>query len=190
MEKGRLTPMKSTMRLLVTSLAATALLSPAATVQAQVEPLSNSSLSVDQLRSSFTAAGFQTEPTQNWDWMSPPVSTFRVRDALTGRVVTALVYASPGAAEKARVQAEARQPSAAPTSLSGPQLIAGFGPSSWRANLALVQTTTAELERIAQAQSDCDSGVSTETAWATESAPTHAVDRDFEAALDTRAVAL
>jgi hypothetical protein len=64
-----------------------------------------------------------------------------------------LVYSDPAAAETARLQARVKDDSGVRS--SNPHLIPGYGASVWHGNVALVQTTQAQLDRLFQLQSDC-----------------------------------
>jgi hypothetical protein len=135
-------------------------------------------MSVEQARSAFAAAGFQLEPTLTWDWTSPPVSTFRVHDLARDRLALVLVYPSSDDAARARGR--------------GPSLVVGYGPGAWRGNVAIVQTTQAELDREFRLQNDRDNGVLSidqdlvqDPAWRPL-----AVDLDLQQALDVGAVNL
>jgi len=130
---------------------------------------------VEQVRAVYASAGFQVDSALNWDWTSPPVSTFRVHDASQGRELMVLVYPDPAAAQLA--------------SSRGSRLVVGYGESVWRGNVALVQTTQAELDRAFQLQNDRDNGVlSIEPSVVREPAsPGYAVDLDFLQALENSA---
>jgi len=86
------------------------------------------------------------------------------------------VYPDPTAAQTAREH--------------GPRLVIGFGESVWRGNVALVQTTRAELDRTFQLQQDRDNGVFAEEPNVVREpgTPTTAVDLDFLQALENSAV--
>jgi hypothetical protein len=150
---------------------------------------------VEQVRSSFASAGFQVDLAHNWDWTSPPTSTFQVHDRARGRVVMALVYPTSMAAQNVRVQAYAheQQQNLRSGALSGygPHVVMGYGQSFWRANVALVQSTQSELDRVFQLQSDCDTGVAVDANVMNEAGPVgNPVDLDFQQALDNGVVEL
>ena len=150
-------------------------------------------LSVDQARGIFASAGYQVERTYTWDWTSPPVSTFQVRDQ-NDRILMVLVYPSAEAATVGRQEAEtndqALQSRPAISGL-GPHLVVGYGQSYWNGNVALVQSSQTQLERMFQAQADRDNGVYGASELAEDpSAPTFAVDLDFEQALQNGVVNL
>ena len=72
-----------------------------------------------------------------------------------------LVYPSSGAAVAARLQAEVNnqlRQAGRPVTIGreSPRLVTGYGPSAWRGNIALVQTTQGELTRAFRAQHDTD----------------------------------
>jgi hypothetical protein len=103
-----------------------------------------------------------------------------------------VVYASATAAETGLLQARAREhaqhPGSVATTWSDPHLITGYGESVWRGNVALVQTTQAELDRLFQLQNDRDNCVYVDPDAVQESQPpSFAVDLDFQQALDNHA---
>jgi hypothetical protein len=124
------------------------------------------------------------DQTVNWDWASPPNSTFQVHDPTHGRVLMVVVYASATAAQagllQARAHEQAQHPSAVATTWNGPRLITGYGESIWRGNVALVQTTQAELDRLSRLQNDRDNCVYVDPDPVQETQPpSFAVDPDF-----------
>jgi hypothetical protein len=152
-------------------------------------------LTVEQARTAFTSAGYQVDRAYTWDWTSPPVTSFRVQDPSTSRILMVLVYPSGEAALTSRLQAtnreQALQPDAAGALDVGPHLVVGYGNSTWNSNVALVQTTEAQLDRMFQAQADRDNGVSVNPAVADDPGlPNLAVDLDFQQALQSGAVNL
>jgi len=121
-------------------------------------------LSVDQVREAFSTAGYQVHQAQNWNWTSPPVTSFEVHDSSNGHMVMVLVYPSATAAEAALLEAETHEQALSAgtqTDAGGsPHLIAGYGRSVWNGNVAMVETTEGDIERAYQAQVDRDSGLS------------------------------
>jgi hypothetical protein len=187
--------MSRSTRLLVASLTIAVCLWPAAAATAHDAPPSDATLTVDQVRGAFASAGFQVDVAHHWDWTSPPVSTFQIHDPANGRVLMALVYPSSGAAQTGRLQALAREQEDNPGSITlsghGPHLVPGFGRSAWRGNVALVQTTQSELDRMHRLQNDCDPGLLVvDTNVLRESSPPSAVDYDFQQALASSAVSV
>jgi len=161
--------MYSSIRWLAAGLAATLCLWPVAAAAQGASP------SVEKVRAVYTSAGFQADPALNWDWTSPPVSTFRVHDSSLGRELMVLVYPDAAAAQLA--------------SSRGPRLVVNYGDSVWRENVALVQTTQAELNRAFQLQNERDNGMLT-VAPTLVREPSYAVDLDFLQALETSAANL
>ena len=98
--------MNQAIRSVITSLAVAVCLSQTAATYAQAGPPAETLLTVDQVRSAFASAGFQVDPAHNWDWTSPPVSTFPVHDQANGRVLLALMYTNSASARRARLQAQ------------------------------------------------------------------------------------
>jgi hypothetical protein len=175
---------------LVTSFSVALSLWPAAAAQAKVAPPSGATLTVDHVRSSFATAGFHLDPVHDWSWTSPPVSTLQVHDRANGRVLLALVYPSLAAAQTARFQVEAREQQGNAGNGYGPQMVAGFGHSFWHGNVALLQTTQSELDRISGLQDDCDNGAVVATHVLRDTSPPSAVDYDFQQALGSSAFLL
>jgi hypothetical protein len=130
----------------------------------------NAYLAVEQVRVAFSNAGFEVDRTLNWDWTSPRVSTFQVRDRSRDRLLMVLVYPNPV------------------SSANGARLVDGFGGSVWQGNVALVQSTQAEMNRLFQLQNDRDSCVRDEPAALQQpQRPTFIVDPDFEQVLNNSA---
>jgi hypothetical protein len=143
-------------RALVVAPIAACFLFVARSAQAQVAP-ADALLSVDQAKGAFTAAGYRVDQALNWNWTSPPVTSFQVHDLASGRVLMVLVYPSATAAQAGRLQAEAHglAPNALnPVSSSGPHLMVGYGPSMWTGNVAIVETTEMQLQSLFQVQQD------------------------------------
>lgn len=183
--------MKDSIRALAIGLAASVCLWPgAASAQVQPAPFTTTASSVEQVRDSFSSAGFQVDATLTWDWTAPPVSSIQIHDPAGGRVLLALVYPDAAAADLGRRQALANEPQTPPAGL-GPHLVAGYGQSIWRGNVALVQTTQSELRRAFQIQNERDNAMSVTAVLAPEPEPAnYAVDLDFLRALDNSAVNL
>jgi len=152
-------------------------------------------MTVDQVRSAFNAAGYRVDQANTWDWTRPPVTSFEVHGLNDGRVLMVLVYPSTTAANDALLQAESHEQALnagqASTGGSGPHLVAGFGESSWSGNVALVETTESQLDRMYQAQMDRDNGIlGNEVVLDDPAAPNIAVDLDFLQALQSSAANL
>jgi hypothetical protein len=160
----------------------------AASAQAQDLPAAGPVLSVDQVRSAFT--GYLVDPALNWEWTSPPVTTFQVHDLANGRVLMVLVYPDVAAAQAERGRATMREQDETSDNTIGsigPFLITGYGHSVWNANVALVQTTQSELDRMFRLQNDRDNGVLVDPDSLLQGPrlPEYAVDLDFQQALQT-----
>jgi hypothetical protein len=192
-DERRSTHMKHSLRSLAASLAAAVCLWPVAAGAQEVPPQPATGLTVEQAREVFAGAGYQVDEALTWNWTSPPVETFQVRD-LHGRILMVLVYGSTTAAQAERLQAAAReQTPLAGQSLSGvgPHLVIGYGTSVWRGNVALVQTTQSELNREYQVQEARGNGVYVESSLVGSPGPARfAVDFDFLQALENGAVNL
>ena len=131
----------------------------------------STSASVDQVRAAFVTRGYQVDLPLKWEWTSPPVTTFRVTDQTRDRLLVVLVYPGADAAQSA-----ARR--------EGARLVLGFGPSTWRGNVALVQTSPADLNRAYRAQNALDDGMDGDRLVDPPLIGTR-VDFDFLEALDT-----
>jgi hypothetical protein len=183
--------MNRSVRSIAASLAAAMCLWPVAAGAQEVQPVPSSGLTVEQARGVFADAGFQVDQPLSWDWTSPPVSSFRVYDQAQGRILLVLVYPSVAAAQAGRLQAEAYEQVDRLSSGTGPALVVGFGESVWRGNVALVQTTPAQLAQADRLQADRDNGQYVEPGPATPSSrPVFAVDVDFLQALNNGAANL
>jgi hypothetical protein len=101
-----------------------------------------SELSLDDVRRALQEAGYVVEPPIHWGEQAMLVDAY----AENGRMLRVFVYRDPQAAEMAHRQASA-QPvgSNADSDDAGPQLLSGFGSSLWRRNVALVQSSPANL---------------------------------------------
>jgi hypothetical protein len=126
-----------------------------------------SGLTAEQVRTSFLHSGFQVEDALHWDWLSPPVASFRVWDHANDRVLLVLVYADVAAV---------RQDIALP----------GYGPTVLWHNVALAESNLSELSARYVAERDHDMQVATEQipAWRMLDAAVRApVDADLLSAL-------
>jgi hypothetical protein len=144
----------TSLRTFAAALLAAAALWPAAASAQSVEANTH----LEQIRSAFSSSGYQVDDSMTWDWTRPPVSTFRVHDAARNRVLMVLVYPSDSAAIAGRLQGqvhdEAQSGGQSIDSGSGPHLVAGFGPSTWHGNIALVQAAESSLAEAYRAQTD------------------------------------
>ena len=159
---------------------AIAVLSPLA-ANAQAAPAAD--FTPDQVQAQYVAQGFQVDAPVTW-WTSNHVTTFRVSDPSSSRVIMVMVYPDTATAEAERSAAQPRDTSAAG---NGPHLIPGYGYSTWRQNVALVESTIDNLGRQYADEQAADSQVTTGLAASDESAnlrPTYAVDLDIIGVID------
>jgi hypothetical protein len=179
--------MNHSLRSLVTGLAAAVCFWPAG-VAARTPDVASAgpALTVDNVRDSYASAGFQVARAQTWTWAAPPVTSLQIRDQSSGRVLMVLVYSDPAVAETARLQAQAQDVSGERS--SNPHLIPGYGASVWHGNVALVQTTQAQLDRLFQLQSDCANDLYVEPDLVPER--NGLVDVDFQQALTSSTLRL
>lgn len=164
----------------------------AGSAQAQVAP-ADALITVDQVESAFTSAGYHLDQAVNWDWTSPPVTTFQVRDGLgsNDRVLMVFVYSGTSAARSARLLAQAHDETAQNRGLvysdeHGPHLVPGYGESVWRRNVAMVESSQSELNRLFTSARDTDDGMVVQTGLQSPLS-TRAVDDDFVALLSNGA---
>ncbi len=144
--------------------------------QAPVPPVP---MSIDAVRDSFVSGGFQVDQPHAWTWMNPPFTSLQIYDPASQRVLMLLIYPDTAAAQTARTQALVHDPGQAE-----PHLIEGYGPSVWSDNVALVETTQSDLDRLSQTRGDEANGVEVDTNLAWEHSVTNdAVDLDFQEAL-------
>jgi hypothetical protein len=105
-----------------------------------------------------------------------------------------LVYPSQTAAEDARQMAESHEQSlnaGQPVARGGPHLVSGYGPSDWNGNVALVQSSEVQLERLYDTQVNRDMrAVGDVGVVGDPSTPDISVDVDFLQALRGSAVNL
>ena len=164
---------------------ATSAQTPAAT-EAPDSPASTI-YTVEDLRANFSATGFSVDPAYSWDWLWPQVTSFQVHDSYRSRVLLVLVYVDSAAADVARHQAEDREAlrnSASPKRNSSPHLVDGYGPSVWIANVAVVESTLADLNRRYQSEIERANGIDQNSLDVVgNTTPDVAVDVDFMQAL-------
>ncbi|HEY1295610.1 MAG TPA: hypothetical protein VGJ60_21225 [Chloroflexota bacterium] len=156
---------------------------------ASAQPAPTSDVTADELRSQYIARGYQPETPVTW-WTSNHVTTFRVSDATSDRALMVLVYPDSATADAERSRAEARDPN---NEGQGPHMVAGYGYSTWRGNVALVESTTEELAREYSLEQDAGNQVMTGLSAAAEAStpmPTSAVDLDLIDVVDRAAVNL
>jgi hypothetical protein len=134
-------------------------------------------LSAEQVRAEFADRGYEVAESVYWTWYTPGLTTFRVRDAATQRLLTVLVYPDQAAADTARVRAEQQ---------SAP-LVAGYGASTWRGNVAIVQANELDVRRAVFSEYDREMEVIVRTADQDQevtSGPLYAVDFDLLGVLE------
>jgi hypothetical protein len=165
---------------------------------AGAQPAPSADMTVDQVREAFLSQGYQVDEPVPW-WTTNHVTTFTVSDASdqgTGRVLMVLVYPDTATAVAELDKAEAREAADTteqPTISGGPHLVPGYGPSVWRQNVALIESTQHELSQQYAAQLDRDNLTAFGTSAPLLAAPapaTYAVDLDFLTALDNGTVNL
>jgi hypothetical protein len=113
---------------------ATVAFSPLA-ANAQAAP--NADFTPDQVRTQYIAHGYEADAPLVW-WTPNHLTTFRVSDPASDRVVMVLVYPDYATADAERSRAKARDGT---TAGMGPHLISGYGYSAWRGNIAIIEST-------------------------------------------------
>ena len=167
--------MKHSLRALVSALIAGLWLAP--------RPLAAQELTPDQIAAAFSDAGFEVEMPIAWTWTSPALTTMRVHDRATGRVLMALVYNDAAAAATERLRAQARAASAGVDAEAGARLVPGYGPSSWWQNVALVQATQQDLNHWFASESARSIGMPSDRQVVREPVSAIVVAVDFMAVL-------
>lgn len=131
---------------------------------------------VEALRTQFASQGYRVSAPTTW-WTTDHLTTFTVADE-RDRAVMVFVYPDVATAQAARVEAQARE------AVESPHLVDGYGPSTWRGNVALVQATRQELERQYAIQFGIDALAYNSANVITEpgiASPQQAVDAEFVA---------
>jgi hypothetical protein len=172
--------MHARVRALVALLASTLCFSPVPTAaQTDTDSSSGPYITAEQARDAFITAGYATDPIIDWAWRTPSLEpvlrTFEVHDRPTQRAVMVLVFPSVEAAGVLRGELDTEQRS----DRQDPVLLAGYGPSTWRGNVAMVEGTEPDLAMVAQPQADQDEDPSTRPD------PQSPVDPDFQQALNS-----
>jgi hypothetical protein len=159
--------------------------------QTQADPSSGPFITAEQAHDAFTAAGYAADPIIDWAWRTPSqhtlLRTFEVRDSANQRLVMVLVFPSFEAVGFVRntvaVHRQAEEPDQ--------PLVAGYGPSVWRGNVAMVESTQSTLARVAELEADQDTSFFEDpSADADARAPDIQVDLDFQQALNNSDVNL
>jgi hypothetical protein len=143
-------------------------------------------LSADRIRLEYVSQGFQVDTPITW-WTNDGVTTLHVTDSITDRVLTVLVYPdlATAASEKATVQAQ--------EATGGAHLVPGYGISVWRQNVALVQSTTGDLNRRYVAEQKRANRAMlgmVDIAVSEPTQPTYAVDSDLLSVVDNESANL
>jgi hypothetical protein len=145
-------------------------------VTARAQSESNPTYIAEEIRSAYVQLGYSVDAPIIW-WTADAVRTFRVTDPTTDRVLMVLVYPDSTTAEAERTRVQALE------SNNTGRLVPGFGLSAWAGNVALVESTGAELSQaysVEVAMPGTDSGKALQSR--------EAVDADFLSALDRAAI--
>jgi hypothetical protein len=156
---------------------------------ANAQTASNADFTPGELRSQYIAHGYQVDAPIAW-WTPDHVTTVRVSDPTSDRVVMLVVY--PDVATAAAVRASVATHDGG-TAGTAPRLIAGYGYSAWRGNVALVESTADGLARQYAAEQAADNQLMTGMPPAVDSpnpSQTYAIDQDLLDVVDSDTVSL
>jgi hypothetical protein len=92
------------------------------------------------------------EPFTNWDGQ---VRVVEARSPSGSEMVRVLVFPDSAAAIAAHQQAAARDDGRSDSDDVGPQLLSGYGASSWRRNVALIRTSPQTFGLLMPPEIDC-----------------------------------
>jgi hypothetical protein len=123
-------------------------------------------LTPEQTRTAFVDPGFAVDELIEWTWTSSPHAGFRVRDTVSDRLHGVVIYHDA-------VTALAEEPKRRVA------LVAGYGQTVWRDNVALVASSERALALRDAAVLQCDEGTCVDTSVLLAS---DTVDIDFLAA--------
>jgi hypothetical protein len=109
---------------------------------------------VDNVREALQAAGYAVGAPTTW---GDGALVLEARAADGARVVRAFVYGDGPTVAAARRAAQMRSMNTSPvfSDDAGPQLLSGFGPSVWRRNVALVQSSRETFAELMAPVEDC-----------------------------------
>jgi len=156
---------------------------------ASAQAASSTDFTPDQLQTQYIAHGYRVDAPVTW-WTPDHVTTLRVSDPASERVVMLLVYPDAATAAAERASAEVREGRSAGM---GPRLISGYGYSIWRGNVALVESTADGLARQYAAEQAAENQVMTGLPLAVGSpnpSPPYAIDQDLIDVIDTETASL
>jgi hypothetical protein len=157
-----------------------------AAAQTQTDSASGPFITAEQARDAFMNAGYKADPIIDRAGRTPSLQTllrtFDVHDPANRRMVMVLVFPSVEAAGLFRttlaMDGETNRPD--------PLLVTGYGPSLWRGNVAMVESTESNLARVAQLQAGQDTGIYADPSGGPDPrAPDIQVDLDFQQALNS-----
>jgi hypothetical protein len=159
--------------------------------QTQTDSTLGPFITAEQARDAFTTAGYMADPIVDWEWRTPAVHTlvrtFEVHDGTTERVLMVLVFPSVEATGYVRGTLAVH----GGPERSDPLLVASYGPSAWKGNVALVESTEPILARAAQLQSAQKNGMFEDPSASPDfPQPDIPVDLDFQQALNNSEVNL
>ncbi len=139
-------------RVLICALGLLAVAPGAVTAQQTAPPPATSGgIDVESIRQVLESAGYFVGTPVTFDDQTLVIEA----GADGGRIVRAFVYADVNAADTARRQAVARSEAASNGVDMGPQLLSGFGASTWRRNVALVQSNPETFAELMPAEVNC-----------------------------------
>jgi hypothetical protein len=157
---------------------------PLGTSAQGIGPEGRADLQVGSVREALQAAGYVVSAPMAWDERAIVIES-RARDGV--HLVRAFVFSDQEAAAAAHWRAYAQQELInGPVPYSndaGPQLLSGYGASTWRRNVALVQSSPETFADLMPAEPDC-SGFA-RPPGPDVSRPAYRVDPDIIGVLDT-----
>lgn len=123
--------------------------------------LADPSFSANEAHALFVNAGYQVDQLAAWDWMNPPVSTFRLRDVARERVLLVQVY--PDVAQAQRGSA---------------RMVEGYAASTWINNVALFEADADDYQRVQTAALARSVGM-LRPDWSSANVPLERVDAEY-----------
>jgi hypothetical protein len=118
-------------RAFLTALGALTIFATTQLGMASTQGIADPNLSADQARSIFVDAGYQVGQLKTWDWLTPAVNTFQVRDVARDRVLLVQVY-----------------PDVAQAQRGSERSVEGYFVSTWIGNLALFEANADDYQRV------------------------------------------
>jgi hypothetical protein len=138
-------------RALICGLALLAAQPIVATAQPAVPPRASAGVDIESVRQVLESAGYSVGAAAPW---GDQTLVLEARGQ-NGRIVRAFVYRDAQAAGDAHRQAASMSSANSYAEDVGPQLLSGFGSSTWRRNIALVQSSPDTFAELMPREDDC-----------------------------------